>query len=246
VSAARVDDEDPPSPLEHRALVPTVVPIDAVPADHAPTATRRDLQLGRRLFHVFNGVSVATAYALFFTHAQVVHVFGTIACLVYVLDRVRIAYPEVLARRAPWVNRVLVRAEEQVRESAMTPYAIAVLLTILSVPKPAALIAIYTLAIADPAAAVVGITWGRRRLGPERSLEGSLAFFAATLAIALAVLATSVDAPASITIAMALVIALLAAACELVPLRIDDNMTIPLFVGFATWIVAATFGVTLA
>jgi dolichol kinase len=246
VSAVRVDDEDPPSPLEYRPLVPTVVPTDAVGADHAPTATRRDLQLGRRLFHVVNGVSVATAYALFFTHAQVVHVFGTIACLVYVLDRVRIAYPEVLARRAPWVNRVLVRAEEQVRESAMTPYAIAVLLTILSVPKPAALIAIYTLAIADPAAAVVGITWGRRRLGPERSLEGSLAFFAATLAIALAVLATSVDAPASITIAMALVIALLAAACELVPLRIDDNMTIPLFVGFATWIVAATFGVTLA
>jgi dolichol kinase len=246
VSAVRVDDEDPPSPLEYRPLVPTVVPTDAVPADHAPTATRRDLQLGRRLFHVVNGASVATAYALFFTHAQVVHVFGTIACLVYVLDRVRIAYPEVLARRAPWVNRVLVRAEEQVRESAMTPYAIAVLLTILSVPKPAALIAIYTLAIADPAAAVVGITWGRRRLGPERSLEGSLAFFAATLAIALAVLATSVDAPASITIAMALVIALLAAACELVPLRIDDNMTIPLFVGFATWIVAATFGVTLA
>jgi dolichol kinase len=51
----------------------------------------------------------------------------------------------------------------------MTPYAIAVLLTILSVPKPAALIAIYTLAIADPAAAVVGITWGRRRLGRWRT-----------------------------------------------------------------------------
>jgi len=175
-----------------------------------------------------------------------VHVFGTIACLVYIVDRVRIAYPEVLARRAPWVNRVLVRAEEQVRESAMTPYAIAVLLTILSVPKPAALIAIYTLAIADPAAAVVGITWGRRRLGPERSLEGSLAFFGTTLAIAIGVLATSVDAPVSLVVAMALVIALAAAACELLPLRIDDNMTIPLFVGFTTWIVAAAFGVPLA
>jgi dolichol kinase len=214
-----------------------------VPTDPAPTATRRDLQLGRRAFHVANGVSVATAYALLFTHEQFVHVFGTIACLVYVIDRVRIAYPEVLARRAPWVNRLLVRAEEQVRESGMTPYAIAVLLTILSVPKPAALIAIYTLAIADPAAAVVGITWGRRRLGPERSLEGSLAFFGATLAIALAVLGTSVGAPVSIVIAMALLIALAAAACELLPLRIDDNMTIPLVVGFATWIVAAAFDV---
>jgi dolichol kinase len=220
-------------------------PAQTQPLVLAPTATRRDLQLGRRLFHLANGVAVATAYAAFFTHAQVVHAFGTIACLVYVVDRIRIAYPEVLARRAPWVNHLLVRAEEQVRESGMTPYAIAVLLTILSVPKPAALIAIYTLAIADPAAAVVGITWGRRKLGPERSLEGSLAFFVATLAIALVVLGSLVEASTPAVLGMALVIALAAATCELLPLRIDDNMTIPLFVGFATWIVAGVFGVAL-
>src|SRR5258707_14795017 len=101
----------------------------------APTATRRDLQLGRRLFHLLNGVSVATAYAVLFTHEQVVHIFGTIACIVYIVDRVRIAYPEVVARHLPSVNKFLVRAEEQFRESAMIPYAIAVLLTILSVPK---------------------------------------------------------------------------------------------------------------
>jgi dolichol kinase len=216
-----------------------------VPADAAlPTATRRDLQLGRRLFHMGNGVAIATAYAVFFTHQQVVHVFGVIACLVYVLDRVRIAYPE-LARRAAWANRLLARAEEQVRESGMTPYAIAVLLTILTVPKPAALVAIYTLAIADPAAAVVGITWGRTRIGAERSLEGSLAFFTATLTIALLVLGGSVVAPWATITAMALVIATTAAMCELMPLRIDDNMTIPLFVGFATWVVAALSGVAL-
>jgi dolichol kinase len=127
----------------------------------------------------------------------------------------------------------------------MTPYAIAVLLTILSVPKPAALIAIYTLAIADPAAAVVGITWGRRKLGQDRSLEGSGAFFGATLVIAIAVLAGTAPTTVPVIVAMSLVIALAAAACELLPLRIDDNMTIPLFVGFTTWIVAGLFGVPL-
>lgn len=216
------------------------------PADAAaPTATRRDLQLGRRVFHVVNGVAVATAYALFFTHQQVVYVFGVIACLVYVLDRVRIAYPE-LAGRAGWANRLLARAEEQVRESGMTPYAIAVLLTILTVPKAAALVAIYTLAIADPAAAVVGITWGRRRIGPERSLEGSLAFFAVTLAIAAGVLGGSVDVTWPTLAGMAVTIAALAAIGELLPLRIDDNLTIPIAVGFVTWVVAALFGVPLS
>ena len=217
----------------------------AAPADGAPSATRHDLHLGRRLFHLVNGVSTATAYALFFTHEQVIHVFGTIACIVYVVDRVRIAYPETVARRAPWVNRLFVRAEEQVRESAMIPYAIAVLLTILTVPKLAALVAIYTLAVADPLAAVVGIRYGRRRIARNRTLEGSLAFSAATLVIAAFVLGWGADAPALAVAGASGTIALAAAGCELLPLRIDDNLTIPLFVGFTTWIVAALFGVPL-
>ena len=217
----------------------------AAPAAGAPSATRHDLHLGRRLFHLVNGVSTATAYALLFTHEQVIHVFGTIACVVYVVDRVRIAYPEAVARRAPWVNRLFVRAEEQVRESAMIPYAIAVLLTILTVPKLAALVAICTLAVADPLAAVVGIRYGRRRIARNRTLEGSLAFCAATLVIAALVLGRGADAPGLAIAGASGTIALAAAGCELLPLRIDDNLTIPLFVGFATWIVAALFGVPL-
>jgi len=215
-------------------------------ATRAPSATRHDLQLGRRLFHLANGVTIATAYALLFTHEQVVHTFGAIACLVYIADRFRIAYPEVVARRAPWVNRLFVRAEEQVREAAMTPFAIAVLLTILAVPKVAALIAIYTLAIADPLAAIVGIRFGRRRLVQNRSLEGSLAFFAASLTIAVLVLRWGTAASVGSIAATAAGIALVAVANELLPLRVDDNLTIPIVVGFASWGIAALVGVSLA
>jgi len=215
------------------------------PPPSAPSATRADLQLGRRVFHLANGVSTATAYALFFSHEQVVHIFGTVACLVYIVDRVRIAYPEAVARRAPWVNRTLVRAEEQVRESAMIPFAIAVLLTILAVPKLAALIAIYTLAIADPLAAIVGIHFGRRRIARNRTLEGSLAFCVATVAIASLVLHWGTAASALTIAATATTIGIVAAGCELLPLRIDDNLTIPILVGFAAWAITALFGITL-
>jgi dolichol kinase len=223
---------------------PDVPPPPALAA--APSATRDDLQLGRRLFHCLNGVSVATAYAVLFTHEHVVHLFGTVACLIYVVDRFRTAYPEVVERRMPWVNRLLVRAEERVRESAMIPYAIAVLLTILTVPKPAALVAIYTLAIADPLAAIVGIRWGRRKLLPSRSVEGTAMFFAATLAVAATVLVRSTAGPGLAIAGTALTVALAATVLELVPLRVDDNLTIPLVVGFATWVAAAAFGVALA
>jgi dolichol kinase len=219
--------------------------------DHAPaappaipTATRKDLQLGRRLFHLTNGVVIAIAYALLFTHQQVVHLFGTIACVVYILDRVRIHYPEVL-QRAPRVNTLFFRAEEQLKESAMTPYAIAILLTLITFPKPIALIAVSTLAIADPLAAVVGITWGRRHVVPNKSVEGSAAFFAATVAVSMAVLRWATAAPLLPLAGAAVLIGLAAALFELLPLRLDDNLTIPLFVGFAGWIVCGLLGITV-
>lgn len=192
-----------------------------------------------------NGVSTATAYALFFTHEQVIHVFGAIACIVYVVDRVRISYPEAVARHAPWVNQTFVRAEERVRESAMIPFVIAVLLTILTLPKAAALIAIYTLAVADPLAALVGIRFGRHRLVRNRTVEGSLAFLVVTTAVAAGVLYYGEVAPPTLIASMAIAIGVLSAGFELIPLRLDDNMTIPLFVGFITWLVAALAGVAL-
>lgn len=210
-----------------------------------PSATRYDLQLGRRAFHLINGVTVATAYALLFTHEQVVRIFGTVACIVYIVDRVRLAYPETLARYAPWVNRTFLRAEESVRESAMIPFVIAVLLTMITVPKLAALVAIYTLGIADPVAAVVGIRFGRHRITHNRSLEGSLAFFTVTVAVALSVLRWGTDAAWMPIIETGIAVGIVATLCELLPLRIDDNLTIPIFVGFTTWATATLLAIPL-
>lgn len=210
----------------------------------APTATRKDLQLGRRLFHLTNGVLIATAYALLLTHRRVVHLFGTVACVVYILDRVRIHYPELL-QRAPRVNSLFFRAEEHLRESAMTPYAIAILLTLITFPKPIAIIAVYTLAIADPLSAIVGITWGRVRVVPNKTVEGSAVFFAVTAAVSIAVLAWATTAALLPLVGAAVLIGVAAALFEMLPLRLDDNLTIPLFVGFAAWIVCSLFGMTL-
>ncbi len=226
-----------------------MIDADDRPAPQAPPAaygpTRKDAQLGRRLVHVANGVAIATAYGILFTHRQVVHLFGTLACLVYILDRIRIHYPE-LASRAPWLRDLFFRAEEQIEESAMVPYVIAILLTLLTFPKAVALIAIYTLAIADPLSALVGITWGRRHLVAEKTVEGSCTFLAAALAVSTAVLHASTSAPLDHVLSASLLIALCATAVEMLPLRIDDNLTIPLAAGFAGWISCALFGIPVS
>jgi dolichol kinase len=220
---------------------PLGIPISAAGAS---TATRKDVQLGRRLVHLANGSAIATAYALLFTHQQIIHVLGTLACVVYVLDRIRIHYPE-LAQRLPTLNALFFRAEEQVKEAAMTPYVIAILLTVLTFPKVVALIAIYTLAIADPLAAIVGIRFGRRHLVPNRTVEGSLAFFTAAFAVSFGVLTVFAGTVTRPAVGASLVVATAAALFEMIPLRIDDNLTIPIFVGFSTWIACVLAGVPL-
>jgi len=63
--------------------------------------------------------------------------------------------------------------------------------------------------------------------------------------IASLVLGWGTDAPALAIAGASATIGLAAAVCELLPLRIDDNLTIPVFVGFTTWIIATLFGVPL-
>ena len=73
-----------------------------------------------------------------------------------------------------------------------------------------------------------------------------LAFFTAALAVSLAVLGVATSAPYAAVAGAAFLIAVAASAFELFPVRIDDNLTIPLFVGFTGWIACALFGVSLA
>ena len=57
------------------------------------------------------------------------------------------------------------------------------------------------------------------------------------------VLRWGTGAPAVAIAGAAAAIGLVAVAFELLPLRVDDNLTIPIVVGFATWGITALFGI---
>jgi dolichol kinase len=67
----------------------------------------------------------------------------------------------------------------------------------------------------------------------------------ATVAIAALVFNWGTDAMPSAIAWTAATVGLAATVFELLPLRIDDNLTIPIFVGFTTWLVATFHGVPL-
>lgn len=211
-------------------------------AEWAPSYTKQDYQLGRRAFHLINGILVASLYNAFFTRQSAISIIGAIACVIYLFEQFRIAYPE-LAQKASWLTNSFLRAEEQFRESSMLPYVIALLLTLITFPKNIALIAIYTLAVADPASALIGIKFGKYKIFSEKTLEGSVAFFAVAFLINLAVFHFEAGVLLGPALAVSAVIAVLTAAFEMLPIRIDDNLTIPLFIGFVAWFVCAVAGI---
>lgn len=207
--------------------------------------TRDNLQLGRRLFHMSAGTAIATLYLLFVDHQQIVYIIGGCACLMYMFEQIRIAYPE-LSHHFEWLAKILLRSEEQMKESAAVPYMMAILLTILSFPKVVAVIAIYTLAIGDPLAAIIGIRFGKHKImAGKKSIEGSLTFFVISTGLAISVLSIHTSPSDLIVYGAALTIGSLGTIIELLPIRLDDNITIPISTAIIGWIACAMSGIPL-
>jgi len=210
--------------------------------ESTPTSTRHDLQFPRRFFHMSMGTTAGVIYYSFLSHQLAVSILGTAACIVYIVEQIRINYPEYAAT-FKIVNKYLLRAEEQLKESAGMPFVMGLLLTLLSFPKVVALCAIFTLAIADPMSAIVGIRFGKRKIMQRKSLEGSLAFFISTFLILITVFSGLYQNDIIIISALGFIVASVMTGLELIPVRIDDNLTIPIATGLMTWLFAAILGI---
>lgn len=229
------DQSDSQTPQDHAVL----------PNSENDYPGRKNFQLGRRLSHMSMGLITCTLYGLFLDHHHAVSILGTGACLFYIFEQVRINYPEYSEKFA-YVLRFVYRAEEQLKESAAIPYVIATLLTILIFPKVVAISAILTLAIADPLSAIIGIKYGKHRIVPNKSLEGSAAFFSACfLCIFVVFSLAQVGGTMASLFAYSVISAFLCSCVEMLPLRIDDNLTIPIFTSTTLWILGHLFSLGL-
>lgn len=175
------------------------------------------LQPWRRLFHAANGVALVLVFqAGVFPERTLLVSLGALLAVLLLLDLVRLSNPEV--------NRLFFRSftllaspRETARPASSTWYLLGVLLTLILFPRDAALGGILALAIADPAASLVGRRWGRKGFG-KGTVEGSLVF----AAVAFGALAFWAPWP------QALGGAVLSALVEALPWPVDDNLAVPL------------------
>ena len=180
----------------------------------------------RRLFHVIFGSSVPVA-GIFAPWGWIVIAAGILAAGGLALDLARF--------RLSWLNRQfthwlwpLLRREEDRRFTGATYMLVAAFIAFLFFDRDVAIPALLFLSLGDPAASLVGA----RMPGPRlfaKSPGGTVAF----VTVALLVVAVLVSTDAVEYHWGLLLGAAIAGLVELAPLRLDDNLTIPLLSGTA-------------
>ena len=186
---------------------------------------KRAVQPWRRLFHAGNGLVVAfSPPALGLERTGLLLILGSLLVVLLAFDLVRL--------RVPGVNAFFFKAfsalaspREAGQAASSTWYVCGVVLVYAFFPSRIAVPAIVVLALADPMASIVGRLWGRRRVG-NGTVLGSLVF----LLVAFTVLSvffgpTSAVAPA-----------LVVTCVEVVPWRLDDNLTVVVGGATALWL----------
>jgi dolichol kinase len=226
--------------VEAESAVQGVWASDEAPVSR-PAPSLRPTNIPRTIFHSGAAAVAIAAVLTLPSRAWLVAIPGTFAVYAWSMETAR--------RKSPRINEALMRfyariahPQERYRVNSATWFGTALVILALFATRPAMLAACAILGVADPIAGVVGRRWGRHRLRNGRSLEGTLAFFAAG-AIAAALGLGAVGAGSvGVVLAVAAACAFAGALTELFSTRLDDNLTVPLAVGAVATLATPLFG----
>ncbi len=139
-----------------------------------------------------------------------------------------------------WFGWLLRRHETDINKKRLNGASnvlVSALLCVLLFPKVISISAFTILIISDTTSALIGRRYGKHRF-LAKSFEGSLAFFISAVLVILV-------APKIENIPMEYFIGIIASIIgtivEALPVKIDDNISIPLSVGFSLWLLYTWF-----
>jgi dolichol kinase len=190
----------------------------------------RPSNVKRNAYHVANALFAAGCVELLPSRSWLVAMSGAFLAFGATLEIGRRISP-AWSRFSMKLFRSVAHPAEEFRVNSGTFYAIALFTLACLAGKIACLLAVLTLGIGDPTAALIGRRWGRTRLNAGRSLEGALAFaVSAGIACFLGLTLFHGNVSLSLRLALAAAAGITGAAAELLSVRVDDNLTIPLAV----------------
>lgn len=189
-------------------------------------------ELVRKGIHLFS-LSIPAIY-FFISQQAALSLLVPITAIVILIDTARYYFLPVSRWFYKWFGWLLRRHEtneQKKRLNGASNVLIAATLCVLLFPKIVAINAFTILIISDTTSALVGRRFGKHRFF-AKSLEGSLAFF---LSAVMVILIAPKIAYVPWEFGIGIVSALIGTIVEALPWNIDDNLTIPLAVGFSLW-----------
>ncbi|MDO8690334.1 MAG: hypothetical protein Q7R39_10065 [Dehalococcoidia bacterium] len=181
-------------------------------------------KLGRHLFHMVGGC-FPPVIGLVLPREWTLLFLGSLAAIFVGGEFLRFTVEPVNRRLTSLVSRISTgfKEGEGARPIGTTYYLVASFLVFVFSSTDVAMAALFIAAVGDAIAALAGERYGRTRLG-TKSLEGTGAFFASALVIgAVLILAGFRLSWLAVTVGAAA-----AALVELLPIPIDDNLTVPI------------------
>ena len=189
-------------------------------------------EIVRKGIHLFS-LSIPAIY-FFISRQSALSLLLPITAAFIAVDMARYYVPSVSQWFYRWFGWLLRKHEtdlKQKRLNGASNVLISASLCVLIFPKIIAINAFTILIISDTSAALFGRRFGRHRF-LAKSLEGSLAFFiTAVLVILIAPKVNRIPAE----YVLGIISALIGTVIEALPIRIDDNISIPLSIGFSLW-----------
>jgi len=189
----------------------------------------------RGLWHLVGG-SFFPILALFIPKGALLITLGAMTGIFVIWEIVRFAFPRVNRWTVSHLG-VILKKEEGFRPTGTTYLLLASLAVFLLFDKYVAVTSLLFLSIGDLMASVIGEKYGRQVVF-NKSLEGSLGCLATCLLIG--ILMTRISP--TMVLPVAIVGAVSATIVELLPIPIDDNLTIPLFSAGIMTLAALYFG----
>ena len=187
-------------------------------------------EIQRKITH-FIGLVIPILYHYIDNKQLVVGILAFVTWLLLCFEILRYVFPDFSSLLLKFVSPILRSHEKQGKILGSTYFVTSSLLSIVLFPQEIAVASITFLALGDLFAAIIGKKWGRIKIFSGKSFEGSLACFIICFFVSILVI--------RIKPVVGFFGAIAATIFELVPIGIDDNLTMPLTSGFVMWAVVA-------
>jgi dolichol kinase len=182
----------------------------------------------RNLFHVLMGVTATVLYQFFLDQSQGLMILTSLTLLAVVLETGRRFSPKFNRLIMDTIFKPISRPREENHMNSGTFYLLGLTLITFCFPKTSTLIGVLILTFADPAAALVGKKWGKKKLWRDKSYVGTLGFFVTAFVVSFVYLVlASAETPFASKLVVSLSVASVGSFAELFSEYLDDNFTIP-------------------